>query len=206
MTKLVIFDLDDTLYNEKEYVINGFKAVSDHISNRFSIDFYTAYSLLLESFILEGRGKNFNYLCEKLNLDIHIIEEMVEVYRTHYPNIHLREDIKKFLYDLSTRYKLCLLTDGWVDVQKRKVEVLSLEHYFDMVLFSQQDGLEFAKPNKRYFQKVLEYFDVAPKEAFMIGDNSLKDIKGAKNMGIPFFHVKNTLDEDEIEQIQKILS
>lgn len=206
MTELIIFDLDDTLYNEKEYVISGFKAVSSHLDEKISIDYYTAYSLLLESYIIEGRGKNFNYLCQKLSIDTCMIEEMVEVYRTHYPNIHLKKDIIEFLSDLSTKYKLCLLTDGWVEVQKRKVEALSLENYFDMVFFSQQDGLEFAKPNKRYFKKVLEYFDVIPEEAFMVGDNLLKDIKGAKKMRIPFFHVRNVLDENEIKQIHEILS
>ncbi len=205
MTKVIIFDLDNTLYNERKYVISGFKAVALFLAKEKSLDHCTVYSSLLESFVLNGRGNNFDYLCRKLNIDIRIISKLVDVYREHCPEISLREDIKIFLWELSRDYKLCLLTNGWIMPQKMKVEALGLDRYFDTIFYSQQGGLDFAKPHPKYFIQVLQFYDIEAYEALMIGDDPVADIQGAKNLGIPHFQVRNKLDDSEKQQIVRIL-
>ncbi len=206
MTKVIIFDLDNTLYNEREYVISGFKAVALFLAKEKSLDQCTVYSSLLESFVLNGRGNNFDYLCRKLNIDSLILSKLVNVYREHCPEIFLREDIKIFLLELSKEYKLCLLTNGWLLPQKMKVEALRIDRYFDTVFYSQQDGLDFAKPHPKYFMHVLQFYDIDASEALMVGDDPIADIQGAKSLGIPHFQVKNELNDYEKQQITHILS
>lgn len=205
MTKVIIFDLDNTLYNEREYVISGFKAVALFLAKEKSIDNCSVYSLLLESFVLNGRGNNFDYLCKMMDIDSHIISKLVDVYRGHCPKLSLRDDIKIFLGKLSRDYKLCLLTNGWQMSQKMKVEALGLERYFDTIFYSQQGGLEYAKPHPKYFMQVLRLYNIEASEALMIGDDPVADIQGAKNLGIPNFQVRNELDDFEKQQIVRIL-
>nr|WP_321496415.1 HAD family hydrolase [uncultured Methanolobus sp.] len=205
MIKVIIFDLDNTLYNEYDYVISGFKAVASFLDKEESIDYCAAYSLLLESFVLNGRGNNFDYLCQKLNIDSDITNKLVDVYRKHCPEIILREDIITFLIDLAKKYTLCLLTNGWVVPQKRKVAALKINEYFDSIIYSQQDGLDFAKPHPKYFEHILELYDIEPEEALMIGDDPIADIQGAQNVGMPCFQVTNKLDDEEKKYISQLL-
>lgn len=205
MTKVIIFDLDNTLYNEKKYVISGFKAVALFLAREKSLDYCTVYSSLLESFTINGRGNNFDYLCSKLDIDKHIISRLVEVYREHCPEITLREDIEMFLWELSKEYKLCLLTNGWLLPQKMKVESLKLDRFFDTIFYSQQDGLDFAKPHPKYFLQVLQFYDMEVSEALMIGDDPVADIQGAKNLNMPHFQVSNELDDNEKQKIMQFL-
>lgn len=206
MTKVIIFDLDNTLYNEKEYVISGFKTVALFLSKEKSLDYCTVYSSLLESFVINGRGNNFNYLCSKLDIDNHIIGRLVDVYREHLPEISLREDIEMFLWELSKKYNLCLLTNGWLLPQEMKVEALRLNRYFDTIFYSQQDGLDFAKPHPKYFKQVLRSYKIEASEALMVGDDPVADIQGAKDLDIPRFQVRNELDDNEKQQILQILT
>ncbi|SFM88995.1 HAD family hydrolase [Methanolobus profundi] len=205
MIKVIIFDLDNTLYNEKEYVISGFKAVALFLAREKSLDYCTVYSSLLESFVINERGKNFNYLCNKLNIDKSIIRRLVDVYREHYPEISLKEDIEMFLLELSRKYKLCLLTNGWLLPQKMKVESLRLDRYFDTIYYSQQDGLDLAKPHPKYFMKILQFYKIEASEALMIGDDPVADIQGAKDLNIPYFQISNELDDNEKQKIMQFL-
>ncbi len=205
MTKVIIFDLDNTLYNEKEYVISGFKAVALFLAREKSLDYCTVYSSLLESFVINGRGNNFNYMCSKLNINNRIISRLVDVYREHCPEIILREDIELFLLELSREYNLCLLTNGWLLPQKMKVESLKLDRYFDTIFYSQQDGLDFAKPHPKYFMQVLQFYKIEASEALMIGDDPVADIQGAKKLNMPYFQVSNELDDNEKQQIIQFL-
>jgi putative hydrolase of the HAD superfamily len=205
MIKVIIFDLDNTLYNEYDYVISGFKAVASFLDKEESIDYCTAYSLLLESFVLNGRGNNFDYLCQKLSIDTSLINKLVNVYREHSPEIMLKTDIVAFLIELSKNYKLCLLTNGWLIPQQKKVKALKINDYFDSVIYSQQDGLDFAKPHPKYFKYVLEAYNVSPEEILMIGDDPIADIQGAQNLGMHCFQIKNNLDDKEKKCISLLL-
>lgn len=205
MIKLIIFDLDDTLYNEKEYVVSGFRSVSKKIESKYGLNFFEVYSALLESFFVDGRGKNFDKIVDKFGLSPKIVPDLVKTYRGHEPEIHIKDEDKLFLKKLSQKYKLCLITDGWEDVQKNKVSVLKLDSIFDLVLYSQRDGIKYAKPHNKFFVKALNYFKVKKEEAVMIGDDYDKDIVGANGLGIKTFQVENFLDKKEKEAIKFIL-
>jgi len=197
--------MDDTLYPENAFVMSGFKAVSKFVASEFGVGRDIFFSFLKTSFDKNGRGSNFNDAIDEFGLDTNILPAMVQVYRRHSPDIHVRQDIKRFLLHLSQRFKLCLITDGWVDVQKEKVKALGLEQLFHKILFSQKDGLEYAKPHPRFFEDALDYFGMLPEHAIIIGDDVNKDIAGGKNIGMKTFQVFDLLSISEQEQILKIL-
>lgn len=203
MIKLLIFDLDDTLYNEKEYVASGFRAVAEFVFLKKELNKDEVFNFLMDSFKSNGRGRNFNELIEKFNLSDMTPELLVGVYREHVPEVALYPGVKELLNNLKNNYVLVLLTNGWVDVQKMKIKALEAENYFDKIFFAQEDGLEFRKPNPKYFLKILSHYRIAPNEALMIGDDHESDIRGAKEVDINTFLVEKPDDLHRLEEYLK---
>ncbi len=67
--KAILFDLDDTLYEEKEFVKSGFKEVAKFISNKFKINEKIFYKILSNVFSEGIRGNIFNIALERLNIN-----------------------------------------------------------------------------------------------------------------------------------------
>ena len=88
MIKAIFFDLDDTLYNEIDYVMSGFKVVSSYISSQFDLSQKEVFKILKQDFKEGVRAKNFNLLIEKLDLNCDPLI-LVEMYRKHNPSISL---------------------------------------------------------------------------------------------------------------------
>lgn len=131
-----------------------------------------------------------------------VLEDIKKVYETAIfdippPLIDGVEDFIKKLKKLNT--KLCILSDagrtpGWAlrEILKR----YSLLDYFDETFFSDEIG--FVKPNKKNFQKIIDFFKVEKNEVLHIGDNFEKDVLGAKNFGINYIHFSRG-DENKID-------
>ena len=200
MIKVIIFDLDDTLYTEHDYVLSGFKFVADFASNKFNISKSQMYDALVESFESRGRGKNFDYALKKLGVDKYNINELVSAYRNHIPHIVLPRKAIKVLRDLKKDYTLCLLTNGWIEAQKRKAEKLDLKNYFDSIWYAQEHGLQFRKPNKKYFFKIFSHYKVKPSEVLVVGNDLIEDIKTGKDLGCNTYLVEKPGD---ISQVKK---
>lgn len=190
MIKLIIFDLDDTLYQEASYVRSGFKAVAKFLSKKYGIAAKKIERSLNYSFVHFGRGKNFDFIMSKYNLKGVSLKKLVDIYQRHRPSICLHPGVEKILQSLRKKFKLVILTNGWIEVQKRKISVLRLERYFDAVFYAQEHGLKFRKPHKKYFLQILKYYGLNPSEVLMVGDDMASDIVGARRLGIKTCHIK----------------
>ena len=65
MIRLVIFDLDDTLYNERDFVYSGFMEVATYLSNKYGISKNILFDDMVNILNSRGRGKIFDQICEK---------------------------------------------------------------------------------------------------------------------------------------------
>ena len=184
--KAILFDLDDTLYEEKLFVKSGFKEVAKVINNKFNIDEKIFYKILIDIFNKGTRGNIFNLALKRVNITYEedIIRSMVNVYRMHKPKIKLAEDIKSLIIKLKKVYSLGIITDGYFEVQKKKVQALKLEELFDIIIYTDRYGREFWKPNVFGYKLALKNLEVSPEETVYIGDNPYKDFIGAKEIGI----------------------
>jgi putative hydrolase of the HAD superfamily len=180
--KAVIFDLDNTLYDEKQFVRSGFRAVSNHMAEKYGMNREKLYDLLLSIFSKQGREKVFDIALKKLNLyKKEVVLEMVEVYRTHFPNITLNKDAQEVLPKLKKKYTIGLITDGIKKVQESKVEALNIKDLFDVITYAVEHG---GKNNIQAFQVTLEKLEVKPSETICVDDNPLKGFVVAKKHGI----------------------
>ena len=119
LIKGVIFDLDDTLYSEKEYIKSGYKVVADYLGNK-------DYADQLWSYFLDNKPA-IDELLRELGRESEKAE-CLRYYRTHKPNIHLYDGVAELLSEyILNGIKVGIITDGRVEGQKNKIEALFLD-------------------------------------------------------------------------------
>lgn len=190
MIKAVIFDLDDTLYNEIDYCKSGFAAVAEFLANLPNIPPSLAadsiFTALWEQFSTGNHKKTFNIVLNKLKIDYNdeTIQNLVSIYRNHKPEIKLPSDSKKILDTLSSNYKLALLTDGFLPAQQLKVDALEIEHYFEAIIYTETLGRESWKPSPAGFEYLLKKIKEKPKNCVYVADNAEKDFIAPNKLGL----------------------
>lgn len=94
----------------------------------------------------------------------------------------LFDDTDEVLALLKPRVKLGIVTNGVEGLQRRKVELSGLAHWFDAVAISGAVGI--GKPDRGIFDWVAKQLGVRPERCAMVGDNSERDVLGGKNAGM----------------------
>lgn len=185
MLRAVVFDLDDTLYPERAYVLSGFRAVAEWCESNLAIPADSAFhdlSAMLDSGI---RGDTFDRFCEAHGLDRKaVVPHMVTVYREHRPQLATYDGVPELLKRLDARYLLGVVSDGHADVQHKKLTSLGIRELFADVVFSDELGRDHWKPSARPFAAISQKLGVRPEEAVYVGENSLKDFLGARRAGM----------------------
>ena len=187
----IVFDLDDTLYAEREYVRSGFGAVASWIAPQVGVDEAAAFNGLWELFDRGERGDIFDrwLVGVKANPETHV-SNMVRVYREHVPALRLRDGAGSLLERLRGRYRLGLVTDGPLVMQRRKVEALGLDKLVDIVVYSDEGGRHAWKPHPWAFERVLERLGAPANTAAYVADNPIKDFLGARRAGLLSIRVR----------------
>ena len=89
---------------------------------------------------------------------------------------------REILEYLKPRYRIYILSNGFAELQARKMQSAGIAHYFDGVVLSEDIGVN--KPHRAIFDHALRVAGVTADRALMIGDNYEVDIKGAHGAGI----------------------
>lgn len=176
---MIVLDLDDTLYLERDYVRSGFRAVDQWLKDKLSLEgfFSEAWSLfergerrVIFNKVLEGRGI----------FDTNLIKELVEIYRSHLPFITLEPDAEEFLR--SYRYEgLAMITDGPAISQWSKIKALNIQKYVETIIVTEDLGPGFSKPDPAAFKKVQG--SLSGSDCVYIADNPLKDFVAPNELG-----------------------
>lgn len=190
--KAVIFDLDDTLYPEIDYVKSGFEVVSKYISKKINKDSDQVFNKLLKLFE-EDRKNVFNRLLEQYDIGQELVKECIKLYRNHYPDIKLNEVIRGLLQLLKeNKFKIGIITDGRPEGQWNKIKALGLEKYCDYIIVTDElGGIEYRKPCEIPYKKMLQELGIQAKEAIYVGDNPAKDFITANKLGMFTIMFKN---------------
>ncbi len=186
MITTVVFDLDDTLYDEIEYCKSGFTAVAAHIVNYPGApSSERIFRVLWRQFSTGNRTKTFDATLAELGLKSSdkLINELIAIYRNHKPKIILPHDSRNILDNFRGKYILALLTDGFLPAQRLKVQALEIEKYFKCIVYTDQLGPGCWKPSPAGFEKVLQSLSITPEKAVYVADNEEKDFVAPNKMG-----------------------
>ena len=182
----VVFDLDDTLYLEKDYVVSGFRHVANAVSEYCDAPMQETFNFLWYGFEAGVRGDAFNRLLARYRslATRWTVEQLVEVYRSHQPTIELLPNIQDLLSVLvKDRTRLALLTDGPVVTQSCKIAALGLTDWFNCLVLTDAWGTEYRKPHPRGFEAVMNSLGIPATNLVYIGDNPEKDFRAPREMG-----------------------
>ena len=177
MIKAIIFDLDDTLYPELEFVRSGFFEVAKSISEDYKIDFNNCYQELTTLFT-NGAKNVFNRFFAQNNLSVtnEYIFKLIQIYREHFPTISFYDDVPRVISSLRKKgYFLGIISDGFLVSQENKIKALECEKYFDHIILTDKLGNEFWKPHSRSFELMANFLQINIHELMYIGDNPEKD-------------------------------
>lgn len=158
--RAAIFDLDDTLYLERDYVRSGYRAVAEYLlpePRPERIGRQEIEQWLWSRFQRGQAAGAFDVLSAEfsLNLSAPDIAQLVKVYREHQPSIAPISGIPELLSTLHPEFTLGLLADGFLPAQRLKLEALGLERFFDAVVFTEELGRDKWKPSPAGFELMM---------------------------------------------------
>ncbi len=196
--KVVVFDLDDTLYDEVEYCKSGFHACAEFLEETLEdLSSGEIFDVLWEQFCKGNQTLTFNGALEKLEIPYNddLIEELIKTYHEHKPEIKLPKDSLAILKKLRKKYTLALLTDGFLPAQRLKVQALKIEKFFSYIVYTEELGRNFWKPSPEGFENILHTLEIQPENAVYVGDNEKKDFIAPNRLG---FHTVQVIRDAHI--------
>lgn len=180
----VIFDLDDTLYSEKQYVRSGYKAVSKLLGDETFADRLWTY--------FENGKPAIDELLDELGF-MERKEECLEAYRKQIPEITLYDGVVELILKLKSKgIKVGIITDGRVSGQKKKIKALGLDKLMDDIIITDElGGTQFRKPCDIAFRIMQHRWGFPFENIVYVGDNPNKDFQAPKQLGMRTLHFEN---------------
>lgn len=180
---VLVFDLDDTLYDERTYVESGFRAVAAFGAAEFGWDAEASFKSLVTILNNDGRGKVFDvWLAEHGRNSKYLVNRCLLEYRRHFPSIAMFPSATKLLEAVGA-YPKYVVTDGNKLVQGRKVDALKISPLFLHVYVTHRYGIRNAKPSIFCFDLIRKREKCAWEDMVYIGDNPEKDFVGLNRTG-----------------------
>lgn len=196
----VFFDLDHTLWDfEKNSALtfskiltkNGISVNLDNFLETYipaNLEFWKLYredKITKENLRYQRLKTVFDTLSYSISDELinKLSEEYIEYLSTYN---HLFPNTIEILEYLKPSYTLHIITNGFQEVQEKKLKNANIFHYFNVIIDSEFAGVK--KPNPIIFNKALKEANVLPERALMIGDSLEADILGAKAVGFNVLH------------------
>ncbi len=187
----VLFDLDDTLFAQSTWLEGAWQKVAN-AAEPLGVPVAELRRALTE-IAAEGTAKGG--IIDRALIEVdrpHVaIAPLVEAFRSHEPTaLPTYPGAADLLGNLQGRVALGLITDGDPRIQRSKLQAVGLAGYFDVVVFSDELGREFRKPHAAPFHLALERLGVEAGAAAYVGDNPVKDVAGARSVGMTTVRVR----------------
>lgn len=196
---IVIFDLDDTLYDERTFVESGLRAVSQLGQRAFGVDADASFSFMLRVLEAHGRGRIFDdWLAEHGLRTKQRVAECIKTYRHHLPDIVVPKPHLDLLERLQQSHPLYLVTDGHKIAQHRKVEALDVAPYFRRVFITHRFGIAQAKPSLHCFERIKQAERCDWSQMLYVGDNPAKDFVNLNKVGAVTVRVHTGVHADVV--------
>ncbi len=176
---MIVLDLDDTLYLERDYALSGFRHVGAYVEG---VEGFAGFAeACIRRFEAGERRTIFDSAALEVGLSLgeDLLDRLVDEYRSHKPRIELCPDAAAFLQRVSG--PLGLITDGAAVSQWQKIDALGIRPFLSEIRVTGDWPPGFGKPHERAFVE-MESATTAP-TLWYIGDNPAKDFVTPKKRG-----------------------
>lgn len=183
MKKAVFFDLDNTLYDNKQYFLGAFKEIANYLFKKHGILREKTYKDLIK--LWKEKTSIYLYLFDDL-LDVlklkKELKKVIKIFNDYEGKLRPYPGVISVLKELKKRnYKLGIITDGNVKRQKRKIKALGFGNFFQVIIYTKKSK---PKPSKTSFLTAFKKMNIKPKNTYYIADNPLVDFEGSKKTGM----------------------
>lgn len=192
MIKAVLIDIDDTIFDFEKCSKNSFLKTLEKFNLKFKEEDFSYFNKvndilwtkqklgeinIKEVFIKRDylMGKYFN-----INIEKGLFNDLFVKFL--YDEIEMVDGIEDLLLYLSDKYQIFTASNGIYKMQENRLKKSNLDKYFDEIFVS--DKIGFEKPDKKFFQKIMDLTKFSNDDLIMIGDSIKSDIIGAKNSKI----------------------
>ncbi len=203
----VFFDLDHTLWDfEKNSALTFQKILSENsvdIDIKEFLKVYVPINFQYWKMFREEKISKENLRYQRLKttfnkLEYNASDNIINLLSSEYiNNLSLFNNLfpcaLEILEYLKPNYKLHIITNGFHDVQERKLRNSNIDGYFNVIVNSEIAGVK--KPNPYIFELALKKANTTANKSIMIGDSLEADILGAKASGLYTLHF-NTHQEE----------
>ena len=199
-TKLVLFDLDNTLFDHQRSLRSAISIVQEAYPNlaEFTLEILiTVYNVALQKAYDKYLAKEIMYIetdamkvqlfFTQLGLPTPTDDEISQfrgVYKSAYRQNRraTKGSIETLVRLREMGYRLAIVTNGQMEDQEAKAEAIGVRQLVEHVFTSEEVG--FSKPDARIFQYAMNVMGASPQETWMMGDSIEADVKGALNAGL----------------------
>lgn len=183
--RAVIFDLDDTLYPYAWFRASGFAAIASYLEQMHECDGRDVLRTLLQCARGERRGREIQTCLEEQRLPSTLLPVLVDVFRTHPPELNLPGPARGALRALrQSGWLTGILTNGHPAVQRSKIAALGLADAVDTIVCAAEVGASTGKPDPEAFLTIARCLDVSPARVVVVGNDEQCDIAGAAAAGM----------------------
>ncbi|MFN5706214.1 MAG: HAD family hydrolase [bacterium] len=185
-----IFDLDNTLYPEKDYLYQIYYMIGQFVEYQETFDHDKITKFLIDEFEQNGRKNLFNKLIERFALSEEYMENFLRLMRTgRLPlRLMLYKEIEILLNELvDLDKKIFILTNGNPEQQYNKIIQIDwngLQQYIKCYFANEIKP----KPAPDAMLKIIEEHELNKEEIIFIGD-SVEDEECAKSAGVEFCYL-----------------
>lgn len=188
--RAVIFDIDDTLYLEKDYIYDGFSYLSNYLQGKgipATVDDF------MQFFTTNASDAIANYLQSLHVYSKELHSTLLQMYRERIPNIKAIPGVEALLQYLHQKnIPLGIISDGTPMAQNNKLLGLNVRHYFDFVVFSDAlGGPHCRKPCDVGFRYIQKQMQIPFPNLLYIGDNADKDFYPVEHLGMQGIQYRN---------------
>ncbi len=196
----VFFDLDHTLWDFEKNSALTFKKIL--VENNVAVDLsgflevYVPANLIFWKLYREEkitkeelRYQRLRSVFDKMGHAITdgAVHKLSDDYIANLPSYnHLFPYTVEILEYLKPKYKLHIITNGFKEIQNKKLKNSNIDIYFNQIINSEMAGVK--KPNPIIFELALNSASATAEKSIMIGDSLEADIIGAKTMGFSTIH------------------
>jgi putative hydrolase of the HAD superfamily len=201
--RAIIFDLDDTLYPVRRFVLSGFAAVARHLEHTCGIDRRDVFRVLIGALKSE-RGHELQVCQKRFGLAPAVIPALVDVIRAHSPNLRLPQVTRRMLARIRDSWRIGIVTNGMSHVQTRKIQALGLDELVDTIVFATDLGP--GKPEPEPFLEAARRLNLPVFRGVFVGDDPRCDIAGAMRVGMRTIYLQHEESDHDVDADATVMS